>query len=440
MSLKGFLRAPHGAICVLGAMVFNAACMPADTQDAAAAEDVDAWSSSVPVMGARLETLTVPSSCVDPEQVTMSDPPPGKPARSPALRVNVLLPEGYDGERRFPVLYLLHGLGGAYDYWLDDSDGELMKVVEGLDAIVVMPEAGVIAGYANSWNGGTREPCWEHYYLDELIPAIESRFRILSGRRWHAIGGFSSGGLGAALYAARKPGYFGQMLSFSGVLSIQRPEIQTELLGLVVVALYAPTKIAEVGLTPYKDTFGDPQAQEFYWAGHNPPKLAPALSHTRIYVAHGGPTAPTCVDPFRPQYHCAGPEVIGGVVEANANRGWAEDFMAPARAAGADVTYRPQTGGHWYVYSARFLADAIQYWGLFGPVDEDPENWTYKTVSQTGDMWGLRFKFGEPPGEVETFVRDGQSLRGKGSGSVTIDTPSGQSFTETLPFVRQFPG
>src|SRR2546423_2887335 len=101
MSLSGSSRVPHAAICVLGAMVFNAACIPSDSRDAAAAEDVDPSSSSVSVTRARLETLTVPSRCVDPEQVTMSDPPPGKPARPPALRVNVLLPEGYDGERRF---------------------------------------------------------------------------------------------------------------------------------------------------------------------------------------------------------------------------------------------------------------------------------------------------------------------------------------------------
>src|ERR1043166_6711585 len=124
MSFNGFLRVPDAAICVLAAMFLNAACIPSDSRDAAAAEDADASSSSLPMTGRRLETLTVPSSCVDPEQVTMSDPPPGKPARPAALRVNVLLPEGYDGQRRFPILYLLHGLGGAYDYWLDDSDGE----------------------------------------------------------------------------------------------------------------------------------------------------------------------------------------------------------------------------------------------------------------------------------------------------------------------------
>ena len=386
-----------------------------------------------------LVTLTIPSACVDPTAVVMADPPPGKPARPPALRVNVLLPQGYNGQRDFPVLYLLEG-GGAYDYWLDFSYGALLSAVRDLPAIVVMPEASVVASYANSWNGGRRLPCWEHYYLDELIPAIEAQFRILPGRRWHAIGGFSSGGLGAAQYAAKKPGYFGQLLSFSGVLSIQRPEVQSEIGGLGVLALFSPTKILETGPTPWKDAFGDPKVQEFYWAGHNPPVLAEALTHTRIYVSHGSPTTPTCVDPVQPQFHCAGQEVIGGVTEDNINRSWAEDFMTAARAAGADVTYRPQTGGHWYGFAAQQLADAIAHWGLFEPVAESSLDWTYKTVSPSGEMWGLRFSFSQPPTVLETFRREGNHLSGRGKGALSIRTSAGCEFALTLPFELDMSG
>jgi S-formylglutathione hydrolase FrmB len=382
----------------------------------------------------QLQTVTIPSSCVDPAKVVMADPPPGKAARPAALRVNVLLPDGYDGKRRFPVLYLLEG-GGAYDYWLDFSYGELARAVKGLPAVVVMPEASVVATYGNSWTHGARKPCWEHYYLDELIPAIDARYRIRSGRRWHAIAGFSSGGTGAGQYAAKKPGYFGQLISLSGVMDTQRPDV--EIPGqLLVTALFDPHQVPAIGLHSWTDAFGDPRRQEFYWAGHNPTKLAPALSHTRVYVAHGGPTAPTCVDLAQAMYHCAFQEVAGGAAEATLITDYARPFLAAARAAGADVTYRPQTGGHWYGYASRMLADAITNWGLFKPVPEHPTRWTYETVSSDGDMWGLRFTFSQPPGVVETFTRDGSQLRGEGAGTVTIRTKSGATFTEQLPFVR----
>jgi S-formylglutathione hydrolase FrmB len=364
----------------------------------------------------------------------MAEPPPGKPARPDALRVNVLLPDGYDGKRRYPVLYLLEG-GGAYDYWLDFSYGELRKAVDGLQAIVVMPEASVVALYADEWNDGSaREPCWEHYHLDELIPEIHRRYRIRAGRRWHAVGGFSSGGLGAINYAAKKPGYFGQTLSFSGVLDIQNPFVQSNVGGDMVLALFSTSKLAETGLTPWTDAFGGPQAQSFFWAAHNPPVLAPALAHTRVYVAHGSPSAPTCIDPQQPQYHCAAQELAGGLTETNINRDWAETFMASARAAGADVTYRPQTGGHWYGYASRYLADAITNWGLFKPVPARPDGWTYKTASRSGEMWDLRFRFTDSPEVLETFVREGDRLRGEGAGDVRLRTVDGCELDVKLPF------
>src|SRR5205807_5298888 len=133
--------------------------------------------------------------------------PPGKPARAQRLRANVLLPKGYDGKRRFPVLYLLTG-AGAYDYWLDFSYGELLNAVRDLPAIVVMPESGLVGAQANSWNGGRREPCWEHYALADAIPAIEGRLRVRAPRRGHPPGGIPDRGTVRRNCAAKSPRSF----------------------------------------------------------------------------------------------------------------------------------------------------------------------------------------------------------------------------------------
>jgi S-formylglutathione hydrolase FrmB len=173
---------------------------------------------------AELQTWETPSRYVDPAREAFNSPPPGAPARPNALRVNVLLPDGYDGRRRFPVLYLLHGHGDAYDYWANAQRGDVANIAAGLGAIVVMPE-GARGWYANWWKGGARgDPAWERYHLDELIPLVERRLRIRPQRRWHAIAGLSMGGLGALYYASQLPGYFGSAASFSGAISIQRPE------------------------------------------------------------------------------------------------------------------------------------------------------------------------------------------------------------------------
>src|SRR4051794_2879745 len=77
--------------------------------------------------------------------------------RPQTLPVNVMLPDGYDGKRRFPVLFLLHGHGDTYDSWADPHNGDLLHLAAGLPAIVVMPEGG--RGWDVGWgNGGPRGP------------------------------------------------------------------------------------------------------------------------------------------------------------------------------------------------------------------------------------------------------------------------------------------
>jgi S-formylglutathione hydrolase FrmB len=348
----------------------------------------------------RLVTWTTHSDFVDPAKVEFNSPPPGAEARSPALRVNVLLPDGFTRERRWPVLYLLHGHGDAYDYWANPERGDLLDVAAGFPGIVVMPE-GARGWYVDWWNGGRRgDPGWERYHLDELIPMVERRLPIRRARRWHAIAGLSMGGEGALYYASQRPGYFGSAAAFSGAISIQRPEW--------------PSGFDTQG-EDHNDVFGDPDDQRFYWTGHNPTALAGNLSHTRVYVTVGNGVA----DPARPNE--AG-NLFGQVAEAELSQ-HAADFVAAARAAGVDVTYVPRQGIHDWPYWREHLAAAIG-WGFFAAVPQRPRSWSFDTVSQRGDTWGLRFRFADPPMTLEHFDLEGRRLKLDGSGLARIRTAS----------------
>jgi S-formylglutathione hydrolase FrmB len=339
--------------------------------------------------------------------------PPGVPDRPNALRVNVYLPPGFDpgSDRRYPVLYLLHGQGDAYDSWVNAANGDLLKTAAGFEGFIVMPE-GDRGFYTNWWNGGLRgEPAWERYHLDQLIPAVERRLPIRSGRRWHAIAGLSMGGEGAMFYASQRPGYFGSAASFSGPLSIERPTYQG--------AFEAGTGQDREAL------FGDPAAQEFYWAGHNASKLVANLRSTRLYVSAGdgvaNPASPGEVSNY-----------FGQLAEAELGQQAAE-FAAAAQDAGAEVTYVPHQGIHDWPYWRADLANAIA-WGLFERPPAPHGQWRYDTVAQTAEAWGLRFRFAEPPGEVVTFERGGGVLEGRGSGEVLIRVRRGCRISEEMPF------
>ncbi|MEA2376007.1 MAG: hypothetical protein QOD53_2470 [Thermoleophilaceae bacterium] len=373
---------------------------------------VAALALAAPAHAARLETFTTTSAYVDPAKQDFNHPPGTDPNRPKALRVNVLLPDGYDGKRRFPVLYLLHGHGDAYDSWMSPKQGDLPNVAKNFPGIVVMPE-GARGWYTNWWNGGKRaQPAWERYHLDELIPLIQGRYRIRKARRWHAIAGLSMGGEGSIYYAEQRPGYFGSAASFSGVLNLERPEW--------------PNAFDTQGEN-HLDVYGDPEAQKFYWTGHNPTALSENLRSTRVFVAVGdGTPKPGEVSNY-----------FGALAETDL-RQHAVDFVNAARSHDVNVTYDPHQGIHDWPYWRQYLGDALK-WGFFEPVAEHPIQWSYTTVSQTSRAWGFRFAFDKPPDAVETFQLDGKQLTGRGSGTVSIRTPGGRRLTAKLPFSLQVP-
>jgi S-formylglutathione hydrolase FrmB len=363
---------------------------------------------------AQIVTWETESRFVDPAEVQFNPSPPGAPPRQPGLRVNVYLPDGYDGKRRFPVLYLLHNLDATFESWANPQQGDVMNVAKGFPAIIVMPE-GARGWYANWWNGGARgDPGWERYHLEELIRLAERRLRIKRGRRWHAIGGPSMGGQGAAFYASQRPGYFGSAALFSGALSIQRPEWPG-------IWRSIPGENPEAVL-------GDPSAQRFYWTGHNPIALIENLAYTRLFVTVGDGT-PGPGDETNPS------DMFG---EAYL-RTHSDEFTAAARAAGIDVTYEPGQGVHEWPTWRRHLAAAIR-WGFFKPTPRRPKTWTYETVAEHSKAWGIRFDFRSgPPHELATFKREGSRISGTGAGRVRVKVRGARSFTARLPFNRKLP-
>ena len=133
-----------------------------------------------------------------------------------------------------------------------------------------------------------RQPSWESYILDEVIPQIQERYPIRPERRWHALAGVSMGGLGTAYLGSRVPGFFGSIAVFSGFVDTQIiPGIG---------AFQSAISHAEAGVAPSDpfDVTGPPGG--FYDNGHNPAKLAANLAHTRVFMTTGDGT-PLVQDP-----------------------------------------------------------------------------------------------------------------------------------------------
>lgn len=145
--------------------------------------------------------------------------------------VVVYLPPGYEsGTERYPVLYLLHGAGGDERTWIERqhantildnliADGDLGPL------IVVMPY-----GYTSRLESGQRRGGPASYKTDmeefavdffaDLVPLVESRYRVVAERSHRAIAGLSMGGGQSLAIGLTRPEMFSAVAGFSSAMQI----------------------------------------------------------------------------------------------------------------------------------------------------------------------------------------------------------------------------
>jgi S-formylglutathione hydrolase FrmB len=146
--------------------------------------------------------------------------------------VSVYLPPGYDRAhgKRYPVVYLLHGIGGTdRDFtsaWKHQTDAwgtirGLMNngVAEGRfgEMIVVMPDQRTkMMGsfYTNSAATGN----WEDFTAKDLVGYIDRKFRTLARAESRGLAGHSMGGYGAIKIGMKRPEVFSVVYAMNPAL------------------------------------------------------------------------------------------------------------------------------------------------------------------------------------------------------------------------------
>ena len=134
-------------------------------------------------------------------------------------RINVLLPDGYDSGRRYPVLYLLHG--GAQNFMKFDKEDDIRGLTAGRDLIVVMPDGGIAGWYCNPVTANLGPRNWETFHIEELIPWVDATFRTFPEQAGRAVSGFSMGGFGALKYTAKYSSHFASVSCHSGPANLR---------------------------------------------------------------------------------------------------------------------------------------------------------------------------------------------------------------------------
>jgi S-formylglutathione hydrolase FrmB len=145
-----------------------------------------------------------------------------------SVRYCVYLPASYSAAdartRKYPVLYLLHGLGGNEQSMALDGEWTTLQDLRRDHTVgeflVVAPD-GWDTFYINSLDGQTP---YSDFFLREFMPFIERTYRVRSERGGRGITGFSMGGYGALRMAFAHPELFGSVSAHSGALMRAPPQ------------------------------------------------------------------------------------------------------------------------------------------------------------------------------------------------------------------------
>jgi enterochelin esterase-like enzyme len=143
----------------------------------------------------------------------------------------VYLPPGYEGSsERYPVLYLLHGAGGDERTWIDRQKANVILdnlIADGRLAplVVVMPY-----GYTKRLEEGQRRRGAADYktdmeefavdFVEDLVPQVESRYRVQADQAHRAIAGLSMGGGQSLAIGLTHPEMFSAVAGFSSAMQI----------------------------------------------------------------------------------------------------------------------------------------------------------------------------------------------------------------------------
>lgn len=198
------------------------------------------------------------------------------------VRYCVLLPASYSlpesRTKRYPVLYLLHGLGGTQQTVLFDGEWTVLQEERRQNKvgefIVVSPEAWDTF-YINSRDGETP---YSDFFVNEFMPYIERTYRVRRTRLTRGITGISMGGYGALRMAFLHPELFGSVSAHSAALMRERPQLET---------IISPGNMTS---DIFAKTFGNPVNKRF-WEENSPYVLArrnvASLMKMKIYFDCG---------------------------------------------------------------------------------------------------------------------------------------------------------
>jgi GH35 family endo-1,4-beta-xylanase/enterochelin esterase-like enzyme len=147
-------------------------------------------------------------------------------------KMQVYTPPGYSKEKKYPVLYLLHGIGGDETEWQRFATPNVLLdnlIAEGkaVPMIVVMPNGRAQKNDRAEGDVFRSAPAFANFerdLLDDVIPAIEARYSVQADREHRALAGLSMGGGQSLNFGLAHLDTFAWVGGFSSAPNTKPPE------------------------------------------------------------------------------------------------------------------------------------------------------------------------------------------------------------------------
>ncbi|RZK65144.1 MAG: esterase family protein [Pedobacter sp.] len=150
-------------------------------------------------------------------------------------KATIYKPPGYSVNKKYPVLYLLHGIGGDEKEWLNGGKPDaildnLYSINKLVPMIVVMPNGRAMkddraVGNVMAADKVAAFATFEKDLLNDLIPYIESTYSVYTDRENRAIAGLSMGGGQSLNFGLGNLDKFAWVGGFSSAPNTKTPEL-----------------------------------------------------------------------------------------------------------------------------------------------------------------------------------------------------------------------
>lgn len=128
------------------------------------------------------------------------------------IKTVVILPDDYTKNKKYPVVYLLHGYSGNYANWVKGKG--VLEAADLYQMIIICPDGGYGSWYWDSPIDPSFK--YETYVAQELINWVDKNYSTRADPGGRAITGLSMGGHGALYLAIKHADVFGAAGSMSG--------------------------------------------------------------------------------------------------------------------------------------------------------------------------------------------------------------------------------